>query len=100
MSTAILSASTNWQALTLRDALRMKRERGDPDCDGFKDICRFYAHGFGATVEGAARSMRKWIQTSHASPRYQAMREAFLADLEAIQAGTFFNTATPARRAA
>jgi hypothetical protein len=91
--------ATNWSASTLRDALRMKRERGDADCDAFKDICRSYAHGFGATVEGAARSMRQWVKTPHASPRYQAMREAFLADLEAIQAGTFFNTIAPARAA-
>jgi hypothetical protein len=91
--------AANWSAFTLRDALRMKRERGDADCDDFKEICRFYAHRYGATVEGAARSMRKWVQTPHASPRYQAMREAFLADLEAIQVGTFFNTAAPARAA-
>lgn len=75
----------------LRDVLKMKRERGDTDIDGFKDICRFYAHGFNASIQGAAYSMRQWVRKPHASAVIQARREAFLADLEAVMAGTFFN---------
>lgn len=81
--------STTDKPMFLRDALRMKRERGDTDCDGFKEVCRFYASGFNATISGAAYAMRQWVQKPHASPAIQARRVAFLADLDAILNGTF-----------
>lgn len=76
----------------LCDALRMKRERGDNDCDGFKTIAiNDFAYGLNATIAGAEDAMSQWVakRTNNPGPRYQAMREAFLADLRAIRAGTF-----------
>lgn len=76
----------------LRDALRMKRERGDADADSFKRVAiEDFANKLNATIEGAEWAMAQWVakRTNNPGPRYQAMREAFLADLRAILAGTF-----------
>lgn len=76
----------------LRDALRMKRERGDNDCEAFKTVAiQDFAVKLNATIEGAEWAMSQWVakRTNNPGPRYQAMREAFLADLRAIRAGSF-----------
>ncbi|GAA2816958.1 hypothetical protein EDC40_103687 [Aminobacter aminovorans] len=76
----------------LKDALRMKRERGDVDADGFKTIAiNDFAYGLNATIEGAEWAMAQWVakRTNNPSEAYQARRVAFLADLRAILAGTF-----------
>lgn len=73
----------------LRDALRLKRERGDADCEAFKDIANTYAYRLNATIQGAAWTMRQLIRKPLASPTHQAARVAFLADLDAIMGGTF-----------
>lgn len=76
----------------LRDALRMKRERGDADADGFKTIAiNDFASGLNATIAGAEWAMAQWVakRTNNPSEAYQARRVAFLADLRAILNGTF-----------
>ena len=76
-------------SLSLRDALRLKRERGDADCEAFNDIANTYAYRLNASIQGAAWTMRQLIEKPLASPTHQAARVAFLADLESIMAGTF-----------
>lgn len=73
----------------LRDALRMKRNRGDTDCDDFKQVSRDFGSGLNATIAGAAWAMRQWVakRPDHVSALHHARRVAFLADLDAILAG-------------
>ena len=71
----------------LADVLRMKRARGDADCADFERIARDYGARLNATIRGAAWAMRQWVAKGHPSEAHQAMREAFLADLERVLAG-------------
>jgi hypothetical protein len=79
----------------LRDVLKMKRERGDNDCDGFKRASKEFGSGLNATVRGAANAMRQWVAKEQAGGEvfltYStfAEREAFLADLDQVIDGTF-----------
>lgn len=81
------------QPVFLRDVIAMKRERGDADIEDFKGVCRQFGSSQYATINGAAYAMRQWVRKSHPSKSYQAKREAFLADLEGVLAGTFFHRA-------
>lgn len=75
----------------LRDALRMKRNRGDADADLFKAIaCDQYASRLNATISGAANAMRQWLDKADKlgwGEAKQARNAAFLADLERILSG-------------
>ncbi|PWJ88394.1 hypothetical protein C8D77_111117 [Mesorhizobium loti] len=73
----------------LRDVVRMKRSRGDTDVSEFIDICRDFASGSFATIEGAARHMRRQTQGKSRFNEYWRARFAFLADLDAVLDGSF-----------
>jgi hypothetical protein len=75
----------------LRDVIAMKRERGDTDIDGFKHVCAEFGSGVNATVGGAEWAMRSWVKNRKTwiSDIQHARRLAFLADLDAVIAGTF-----------
>lgn len=88
----------------LRDALRMKRARGDADADQFKTIaCREYASMLDATIQGAAGAMRQWIAKADKlgwSDERRDRNAAFLADLTAIENGDRAGWTPPHERAA
>lgn len=70
----------------LRDVLRMKRTRGDGDAEQFKVVaCDLFASRLNATISGASRAMRQWLDKGAVSDT--AARRAFLADLDAVLAG-------------
>lgn len=79
----------------LRDVLRMKRKRGDTDCEAFKLVCREFAHGLNGTISGGIWAMNQWIKAANAGKQpwigdvTQGRRRAFVADCEAALAGTF-----------
>lgn len=75
----------------LRDVIAMKRARGDTDLDGFKRVCAEFGSGVNATIGGAAWAMRSWVKNRKTwiSDVQHARRIAFLADLDAVIAGTF-----------
>ena len=88
----------------LRDALFMKRARGDADADQFKTIaCREYASMLDATIQGAAGAMRQWLAKADKlrwSDEKRARNAAFLADLTAIEDGDRAGWTPPHERAA
>jgi hypothetical protein len=50
--------------LFLRDILAEKRRRGDADAELFRRVVSFeFAAGLNATAEGAARAMRRWVDS-------------------------------------
>ena len=79
----------------LRDVLKMKRERGDNDCDAFRRVAKEFGVGLNATVSGASNAMRQWIAKQEAGKKLffsystKDERKAFLADLDAVRNGTF-----------
>ncbi|MER8999956.1 hypothetical protein NKJ52_20840 [Mesorhizobium australicum] len=75
----------------LRDVIAMKRERGDTDIADFTMVCREFGSDINATVGGAAWAMRCWVKNRKTwiSEVQHARRVAFLADLDAVIAGTF-----------
>ena len=79
----------------LRDVLKMKRERGDNDCDAFRRVAKEFGVGLDATVSGASNAMRQWITKQEAGKKLffsysnADERKAFLADLDAVRSGTF-----------
>jgi hypothetical protein len=74
--------------LLLSDALDLKRARGDGDCFTFAHIAkREFGSGLNATVPGALEALKQWTRKG-AIQRTPAV-EAFMADLAAIEAGTF-----------
>ncbi len=79
----------------LRDVLKMKRERGDNDCDAFRRVAKEFGVGLNATVVGASNAMRQWIAKQEAGKKLffsystKDERKAFLADLDAVRNGTF-----------
>lgn len=80
------------QPTLLRDALKMKRARGDADADQFRDVAvTEFAYRLNSTIQGAANAMRQMIakRKPWVSDRQHADRIAFLADLDAIQDGSF-----------
>lgn len=78
----------------LRHAIRMKRERGDADVDQFKEAVRLdFASGMDATIGGAIRAYTQWTAKADKIGWWPARLESrmrILADLQAIEAGTFF----------
>ena len=88
----------------LRDALFMKRARGDADADPFKAIaCREYASMLDATISGAAFAMRQWLAKADKlrwSDEKRNRCAAFLADLAAIENGDRAGWTPPHERAA
>lgn len=76
----------------LKDALAMKRQRGDADCENFKAVMSEFASGQYATIEGAIWSVGKWIEKRDkwVSDARHANRIVFIADLHSIENGTFF----------
>ncbi len=85
--TPTLAAST--APMFLRDVLRMKRNRGDADCESFKLVAKDFASGLNATIAGSAWAMRQWVakRPDWIGSDHQARREAFLADIDAVLAG-------------
>jgi hypothetical protein len=78
----------------LSDIVDMKRERGDEEfeLEEFEAVAqRDFECGLNATVEGAARNMRRWIKHSYPGPEWQGERKRFLLDLDAAMDGTFFD---------
>lgn len=77
----------------LRDVLVMKRNRGDIDVADFREVCRDFGSGIDATIEGAARAMRRWTmhRPTWLSVEQHKRRQRFLADLDAVLNGTFGN---------
>lgn len=77
----------------LRDALRMKRERGDADADAFKKaVIEDFGSGLNATIGGAIWAYPQWIKKADKIGWNAAKvesRKRILADLQAIVAGTF-----------
>jgi hypothetical protein len=74
--------------MLLSDALVLKQARGDADCFTFRSIAkREFASGLNATVPGALEALKQWTRKG-AIQRTPAV-EAFMADLAAIEAGTF-----------
>lgn len=73
----------------LRDVVRMKRNRQDTDVAEFIEICRDFASGSYATIEGAARHMRRQTEGKSRFNVYWRPRFAFLADLDAVIDGSF-----------
>ena len=73
--------------LLLHDAVALKHVRGDTDIREFKMVAREFAVGLNASVGGALEAMRQWTGKG-AMPLTPAVR-AFMADLAAIEAGTF-----------
>ena len=75
----------------LRDVLKMKRERGDNDCDAFRRVAKEFGVGLNATVSGASNAMRQWMAGKKVYFGYSNAdeRKAFLADLDAVRNGTF-----------
>ncbi|TPK59065.1 MULTISPECIES: hypothetical protein [unclassified Mesorhizobium] len=75
----------------LRDVIAMKKARGDTDIADFTMVCREFGSGTNATVGGAAWAMRQWVakRKTWISEAQHARRIAFLADLDAVIAGTF-----------
>ncbi|TPN26594.1 hypothetical protein FKO01_25295 [Mesorhizobium sp. B2-3-3] len=75
----------------LRDVIAMKRARGDTDIADFATVCREFGSGVSATIGGAAWAMRQWVakRKTWISDIQHARRIAFLADLDAVIAGTF-----------
>lgn len=75
----------------LRDALFMKRARGDGDADQFKSVaCYEFAHKLNATISGASWSMRQWLAKADKlgwSEIRRAKCFSFLDDLIAIEEG-------------
>lgn len=73
----------------LIDVLRIKRARGDIDCDAFKSVADTFAYKLNATIAGATRSMEAQIKARDAGKmkwvgeREQEMRRAFVADCRA-----------------
>ena len=71
--------------LFLRDILAEKRRRGDADTELFRRVASYeFAAGLNATAEGAARAMRRWVDSRPAwvSDAQQAGRVAMLAAIE------------------
>lgn len=83
------------EPLLLRDVLAMKRQRGDTDIAGFKEVCREFAYGLNGTISGGIWAMNQWIKAADAGRQpwvgkvTQDRRRAFVADCEAVLAGTF-----------
>ena len=77
----------------LRDALRMKRERGDDDAEAFKRaVIEDFGAGLNATIGGAIWAYPQWIKKADKIGWNGAKvesRKRILADLQAIVAGTF-----------
>lgn len=73
----------------LRDVAIMKRNRGDEDVSQFLDVCKDFDSGIYATIEGAARAMRRWCEGKGRFNAYWKLRFAFLADLDAVIDGSF-----------
>lgn len=75
--------------MSLRDALRIKKERGDTDCDDFKAVAKLLAYGLNACVGSCYKTIRA-IADRHireGSPAAVVARlEAFLSDLDGFQA--------------
>lgn len=77
----------------LRDALRMKRERGDADADAFKKaVIDDFGAGLNATIGGAIWAYTCWLKKADkigwSSAKVES-RKSILADLQTIVAGTF-----------
>lgn len=83
------------EPLLLRDVLAMKRQRGDNDIAGFKEVCREFAYGLNGTISGAIWAMNQWIKAADDGRQpwvgkvTQDRRRAFVANCEAVLAGTF-----------
>lgn len=73
--------------LLLHDAVELKRLRGDADVRQFKLVAREFGSGLNATVGGALDAMRQW--TAKGCVQRTPAVEAFMADLEQIDAGIF-----------
>ncbi len=73
----------------LRDVARLKRDRGDTDASEFLDVCRDFAYGLNATINGAERFMRRRVEGKSRFNEYWRPRFAFLADVEAVLDGSF-----------
>lgn len=79
----------------LRDVIAMKRERGDTDIENFKLVCQEFAYGINGTISGGIWAMNQWIKSADAGKQpwvgkvTQDRRRAFVADCEAVLAGTF-----------
>jgi hypothetical protein len=79
----------------LRDVIAMKRERGDTDIAAFRSVCHEFAHGINGTISGGIWAMNQMIKSADAGRQpwigavTQARRRAFVADCEAVLAGTF-----------
>lgn len=87
----LIAALTPRSAPTfLIDVLRIKRARGDADCDAFKYVADTFAYKLNATIVGAVRNMEAQIKARDAGkmkwvgPREQEMRRAFVADCRAV----------------
>lgn len=81
----------------LRDVAIMKRNRGDYDVSEFLDVCKDFAFGIYATIEGAARHMRRQTEGKSRFNAYWRPRFAFLADLEGVINGSFAHDFRPTR---
>jgi hypothetical protein len=73
----------------LSDVIAMKRNRGDEDVAEFREVCRDFAYGINATIEGAARTMRRLTNGKSRLNPYWRSRFAFLDDLDAVVDGSF-----------
>jgi hypothetical protein len=73
--------------LLLHDALDLKRARGDADCELFAKIaCDQFGSGLNATVQGGLDALKQWKRKGIVGG---PAIEAFMADLQAIEQGTF-----------
>lgn len=83
----------NTKPTLLRDALRMKRERGDADADVFKKaVIDDFGSGLNATIGGAIWAYGQWIAKAGKlgwSAAKVESRRRVLADLQSIVAGRF-----------
>lgn len=92
-TTSALKLLPNANPTLLRDALRMKRERGDADADAFKKaVINDFGAGLNATIGGAIWAYPQWLKKSDKlgwSASKVESRKRILAELQLIVAGAF-----------